>query len=210
MALIWLLCRDARCRRHNGFSLLTANGGPDTIVTILMGHHVAGAISAAVKRFSGKWTALPLVCLGVSLFLLVYPIYVIRPFRHQGATELRAALAVLRFRPIVGAAAAALAAIAAVQYWRARAVWWRRVLVLLAAAATLGSAALSRINIYELMFHPVDRPAFIAASAAKFDGAEKVLAISVGESARAYPIRIISYHHVVNDRLGGVPIVATY
>lgn len=106
--------------------------------------------------------------------------------------------------------AAALAAIAGVQYWRARAIRWRRGLVTLAAAATLGSAALSRINIYELMFHPVDRPGFIAATAAHFDGAEKVLAIRIGAVARAYPIRSISYHHVANDRAAGVPIVATY
>ena len=162
------------------------------------------------ERSSGKWTALPLICLAVSLFLLVYPVYVIRPFRYQGAQELRAALAVTRLRPIAMAAVMALAAIAAVQYWRARANWWRRALITLAAAATVVCAALSRINIYELMFHPVDHPGFIAGSAVKLDGAEKVLAIRVGEVARAYPIRSISYHHVVNDRLGGVPIVATY
>ena len=162
------------------------------------------------EKSSGKWTALLLVCFAASLFLLVYPVYVIRPFRHQGANELMAALAVLRFRPIGLALAVALAAIAAVQYWRARAKWWRRTLVTIAAIATLGCAVLSRINIYELMFHPVGRPSFIAASSAKLDGAEKVLAIRVGDAARAYPIRSISYHHIVNDRLGGVPIVATY
>ena len=30
------------------------------------------------------------------------------------------------------------------------------------------------------------------------------------KSARAYPIRSLSYHHVLNDMLDGVPIVATY
>ncbi len=151
-----------------------------------------------------------LICLAVSLVLLAYPVYVIRPFRYQGAQELRAALEVLRFRPFVMAAAVAVAAIAAIQYWRVRRIWWRRTLAMLAAAATLGCAALSRVNIYELMFHPVDRPGFIPATAATFDGAEKVLGVRLGGEARAYPIRSISYHHVVNDRLGGVPIVATY
>lgn len=161
------------------------------------------------SRFS-VWTALLLVSLAVSLFLLVYPIYVIRPFRHQGVQELRIALAVMRFRPMAMAAAMVLAVIAALQYWRAKPVPRRRVLAALAAAATFASAALSRINIFEQMFHPVERPEFIAASTAHFDGAEKVLAIRIGDAARAYPIRSISYHHVVNDRLGGVPIVATY
>jgi hypothetical protein len=79
-----------------------------------------------------------------------------------------------------------------------------------AAVAVLGFGGLSRVNVYELMFHPVGQPEFVAASATKLDGAEKVLAIRVGEEARAYPIRSISYHHIVNDRLGGVPIAATY
>jgi hypothetical protein len=60
------------------------------------------------------------------------------------------------------------------------------------------------------MFHPVDRPAFVDATASKLDGTGKVLAIRIGDEARAYPIRSISYHHIVNDRLGGVPIAATY
>ncbi len=162
------------------------------------------------ERPSSKWTALLLVCLAVSLFLLLYPVYVIRPFRHQGQGELRLALAMMRFRLMPMAGATALAVIAAVAYWRARAIRSRRVLAALAALATFACAALSRINIFELMFHPIDRPGFIAASAAKLDGAEKVLAIRMGGAARAYPIRSISYHHLVNDRLGGVPIVATY
>jgi hypothetical protein len=162
------------------------------------------------ERSSGKWIALLLICLAVALFLLVYPVYVIRPFRHQGARELEVALAVMRFRPIAIGAAVALAVIATVQYWRARPSLWRRTLVALAGAATIACAVLSRINIYEKMFYPVGRPEFIAASTANFNGAEKVLAIRVGDAVRAYPIRSISYHHIVNDLLGGVAIAATY
>jgi Protein of unknown function (DUF3179) len=157
-----------------------------------------------------KWTALLSGCFAASLFFLAYPIYVIRPFRHQDAAELRLALEALRFRPIAMIVAVALAAIAGIQYWRTVQVWWRRALAVTAGVAVLGFAALSRINIYELMFHPIDRPEFVEATATKLDGAEKVLAIHIGDEARAYPIRSISYHHVVNDRLGGVPIAATY
>jgi hypothetical protein len=157
-----------------------------------------------------KWTALLAACFAASLFFLVYPIYVIRPFRHQGAAELRLALAVLRFRPVVMIVAVALAAMAGIQYWRTVRVWWRRALAVIAGLAVLGFAALSRINIYELMFHPVDRPEFAEPAATKLDGTEKVLAVHIGDEARAYPVRSVSYHHIVNDRLGGVPIAATY
>jgi phosphoglycerol transferase MdoB-like AlkP superfamily enzyme len=162
------------------------------------------------KRSSGQWNAVLLACLAIALFLLVYPMYVIQPFRAQGPRELKAALAVLRYRPMVLAAAAAAAILAAVQYWRARRMPGRRILAALAAVATVGCAVLARINIYELMFHPAGRPAFVAAAADQLDGAEKVLAIRLGGEARAYPIRSISYHHIVNDWLGAVPIAATY
>jgi hypothetical protein len=60
------------------------------------------------------------------------------------------------------------------------------------------------------MFHPVVHPAFTAAGEVRLDGAEKVIAVRIAGEARAYPVRGISYHHVVNDVLGGAAIVATY
>jgi Protein of unknown function (DUF3179) len=157
-----------------------------------------------------KWTALLALCFAMSMFCLLYPVYVIRPWRHQGVMELRVALDVLRFRPWLMAVAAATALAAATQCWRARGRWWNRALVALSASLVLAFTALAHVNIYERMFHPVDRPEFMPASATKLESGEKVLAIRMAGDARAYPIRSISYHHVVNDRLGGVPIVATY
>ena len=60
------------------------------------------------------------------------------------------------------------------------------------------------------MFHPDDRPSFAAASRTKLDKDEKVIAVKIGGAVRAYPIRNISYHHVINDVLGKVAIVATF
>jgi len=71
-------------------------------------------------------------------------------------------------------------------------------------------AFLARVNVYELMFHPIQKPAFQAAREVKLDGAEKVIAVRIGAEARAYPIRGMSYHHMVNDVVGGAAIVATY
>src|ERR1019366_2153673 len=67
-----------------------------------------------------------------------------------------------------------------------------------------------RVNIYELMFHPLIHPSFTAARDVKLNGAEMVIAVRNGAEARAYPIRSMSYHHVVNDVLGGAASVATY
>jgi hypothetical protein len=71
-------------------------------------------------------------------------------------------------------------------------------------------AALSRLNVFEVMFHPAGTPSFQPIRETKLDGAEKVLAVGTGVNGRAYPVRSISYHHIVNDIVGGVPIAVTY
>ena len=147
-----------------------------------------------------------LVCFLVAGACLVYPVYVIRPFRAQGSRELMIALDVLRYRPLVMVLCGLVSVTALAWYWRLVRRSWAVACVLVIAALAL----LSRVNIYELMFHPFDRPSFSKGTEAKLDGDEKVIAVSLGREARAYPIRIISYHHIVNDVVDGVPIVATY
>jgi Protein of unknown function (DUF3179) len=157
-----------------------------------------------------KFTAILLACLMLSLICVLYPIYVIRPFRAQGARELAVALAVLRFRPLLTAMSALVAAGAVIGYWRARTRIWRRLLVTVGAAFVFVLAALARVNIYEMMFHHLDHPEFAAASETKLDNDDKVIAVKIGASARAYPIRTMGYHHVANDLVGGTAVVATY
>jgi len=151
-----------------------------------------------------------LACVSVALVSVAYPIYVIRPFRAQGARELAIALAVMRFRSGATLISGAAALAALVLYWRAQPDKWQRRFAAAAAALVCVLAALARVNIYELMFHPDDRPSFAAASRTRLDQDEKVIAIKIGATARAYPIRNISYHHVINDMLDKVAIVATY
>jgi hypothetical protein len=69
---------------------------------------------------------------------------------------------------------------------------------------------MARLNYFEWMFHPVDSAQFESASASKLDRGEMILAVRIGAEARAYPIREMAYHHVLNDVVGGVPIAATY
>jgi hypothetical protein len=156
------------------------------------------------------FTLVLFACLAVGLIGVAYPINVIRPFRHQGAGELAVALAVTRFRPAITVVAAIAAVLAAIGYWRAGARRWKRVLTAAGAGLVVVLAFLARVNVYELMFHPLVHPSFTAANEVKLDGAEKVVAVRVGGEARAYPIRSMSYHHVVNDVVGGTAIVATY
>jgi amino acid transporter len=160
------------------------------------------------------WISL-LFCIGVSLFAVGYPMYVIRPFRTQGASELSLALIVAQYRTLATMACACVGVVAALLYWRSRAQsgksfpWWRGMAVL-GASLVIGLAVAARINVFELMFHPVDRPAFALASQVKLDGDEKVLAVKLGEQARAYPVRSMAYHHLLNDTVDAKAIIATY
>jgi amino acid transporter len=154
--------------------------------------------------------AILLACLALSLICVAYPFYVIRPFRTQGVRELAIALVVMRFRSAATLISVAAAMAALFFYWRARPRRWRRVFTTFGAVFVCVLAVLARVNIYELMFHPNDRPSFAAASRTKLDKDEKVIAVKIGGAARAYPIRNISYHHVINDVLDKVAIVATY
>ena len=72
-------------------------------------------------------------------------------------------------------------------------------------------AMLARANVYEqLMFHPLEPPSFAAPTDAKLDADDKLIVVKINGSARAYPIREMGYHHVVNDVVGGTALVATY
>jgi hypothetical protein len=150
------------------------------------------------------------VCVLISFVVLAYPLYVIRPFRYQGPQELAAALALTRFRPLLEIGLVATAFVLLWFSWRSAHGSWRKVTASICAALIVAFALLSRVNVYELMFHPLEKPAFSPASQAKLDGAEEVIAVHIGRAARAYPVRSMSYHHIVNDVLGGLPIIATY
>ena len=147
------------------------------------------------------------VCIGLSLFLA--PALIIRPFRFQSARALNFAMAVRQHAPIWSLAIAAGSVILAAILWP----WvslWKRILLGAGVCLVAISAVMSRVDYFEWMFHPVRVPGFEAADHAKLDSSEMVMAVRFGSDARAYPIRAMAYHHVMNDVVGGVPIAVTY
>ena len=154
--------------------------------------------------------ALLIVLLVVSFAGFAYPMYVIRPFRYQGPRELAAALQVIQVRPFVELICVVLALAGLAWYWRLERGRKQRILAAVGTGFVCAFAVLTRVNVYELMFHPDTHPLFASIQQVKIDPDDKVLAVKVGGSARAYPIRTIAYHHIINDVVGGVPIVTTY
>ncbi len=58
----------------------------------------------------------------------------------------------------------------------------------------------------------IDQPQFVSVQEADswLRSPEPVILIEVGEDARAYPIQILMWHEIVNDTVGGEPLIVTF
>jgi len=59
----------------------------------------------------------------------------------------------------------------------------------------------------------IDRPKFVTVpelSPASLPDSEPVISFVIGDDARAYPLRILTWHEIVNDVVSGVPVAVTY
>jgi hypothetical protein len=58
----------------------------------------------------------------------------------------------------------------------------------------------------------IDEPQFVSPSRAErwLGPKEPVMSLVVDEQARAYPLQILIFHEIANDRVGGVPVAATF
>jgi hypothetical protein len=92
----------------------------------------------------------------------------------------------------------------------------------------LGSAAAQTLNSFDLkdslvprdeILHggpgkdgipAIDAPKFVPASAASLAPSDRVLGLARPDIVKAYPVRILNWHEIVNDRFGDEPIVVTY
>lgn len=58
---------------------------------------------------------------------------------------------------------------------------------------------------------PIDHPRFMRATEVDWLSArDPVLALTVGEETRAYPLQVMIWHEIVNDTVGGIPVAVTY
>lgn len=55
------------------------------------------------------------------------------------------------------------------------------------------------------------KPKFVKAKDAKFlKPKDKVMGVVINGQAKAYPLNILNWHEVVNDKIANVPFVVTY
>jgi hypothetical protein len=160
------------------------------------------------KTRMALWVALlgalmPIVCLAI-------PMYVIRPFRPQDPSQLALALTVRGLAPWVTAVCAIAVVIVSAWAWGYSKRRLPRIAFVAFSILAVAGAGLTHVNIFEIMFHPYDRPAFDKGDSVQMEAEDKVLAVRIGTGAHAYPIRTMGYHHIVNDTLGNAPIAVTY
>jgi hypothetical protein len=58
----------------------------------------------------------------------------------------------------------------------------------------------------------IDNPSFVSVGSARawVEPQEPVIALEHGGEAKAYPLKILTHHEIVNDRIGGTPVAVTF
>jgi hypothetical protein len=158
----------------------------------------------------GAWLALLLLSL-LALAAVIVPVMLIQPFAPQSPSAIELAYSLRRWSPWLTVALALAALGLAVRLWRETPRLMPRIAAALLALVAVVTTWMSRQNHFEWMFAPLPDARFLrAAEAAAVAPEDMVLAVMTGGDAVAYPVRQIAYHHLVEDSVGGVPIVATY
>lgn len=156
-----------------------------------------------------RWLLLLLI-VAAALALVVVPVVLIQPFKPQTETSLAVGYALKSWAPWVTAALAFGALFLVSRMWRGSRWWAKAVMVLLLVPAA-ASVWASRQNVYEVMFNPLERPAYVSPAEVNYIGDDDmVLAVERDGERVAYPVRLMAYHHIVADTVGGAAIVATY
>jgi len=155
------------------------------------------------------WLALGAVVVGAVVWVFI-PVWTIQPFKAQTSEGLNLAYTLRSWSPVVTLVALVLAVLLAVMLWRGTR-WWLKAALVLLLVPVIAVTWFARQNHFEWMFKPLEKSAYVAAAKVDFVADdEMVLGIEVNGDAVAYPIRQLAYHHVVEDTVGGLPVVSTY
>jgi hypothetical protein len=162
-----------------------------------------------VLRRGWRWLLLVITAVA-ALAMVVLPALIIQPFRPQTPRGVAFSYALRAVSPIATIVALLVVATLLYTLWRGSR-WWGRCVLIILFLFTSFSTWFARQNHFEWMFHPLAGVAYVHANDASFvNAADLVIAVERNGEAAAYPIRQLAYHHLVQDVIGGVPIVVTY
>ncbi|HAF21502.1 MAG TPA: hypothetical protein DHU55_03335 [Blastocatellia bacterium] len=156
------------------------------------------------------WITLLVIAL-ISLAIVLLPVWIIQPFRPQSQRGLEASYAMRRWAPLLTVMILAAGLMLVLWLWRGARRWWRKALLVMVLVPLLASTWFARQNHFEWMFNPLAHAAYAKTSEAGFVAdSDIVMSVESNGEAVAYPVRLMAYHHVVQDIVGGTPLVATY
>jgi hypothetical protein len=157
-----------------------------------------------------RWLALILL-VPLALALVVAPVMLIQPFKPQTARALEVGYELRRFAPWVTILLTVASLALVVRIWQKSRRWWAKAFAVVLFVPVAASVWLARQNVYEVMFNPLANAAYVPADKVDYIGDDDmVLAVERNGERVAYPVRLMAYHHVVADTVGGVPLAATY
>jgi hypothetical protein len=157
-----------------------------------------------------RWVLLLVVTL-IALATVLVPALLIQPFKLQTPERLEISYALRHWSPVITLLALAIALLIGISLWNQTRRWWRKLLLVSLFVPLLVATWFARQNHFEWMFQPLPNAGFARANDAAFVAEDDmVLAVELNGDAAAYPIRQVAYHHVVQDTLGGIPVLVTY
>ena len=147
----------------------------------------------------------------LSITFVAIPVFFIQPFRPQTQRALEISYILRSWSPLATSFMLLSALALIIWQWGQRRRWWSKVLLVVLLLLLIAPAWFARQNHFEWMFNPLKNSAYVKAADASFvRDSDMVLAVKINNEAVAYPVRLMAYHHVVGDTVGGTPICATY
>jgi len=149
--------------------------------------------------------------LALALAVVFIPVWVIQPFKPQTTRGVELSYMLRRFSPWITFVALVIGFLLMVKLWLGSRRWWKKALLLVLLIPLLAATWFARQNHFEWMFNPLPNAAYAKVNEATFVAADDIiLAVKINGEAAAYPVRLMAYHHLVEDVVGGTPLVATY
>ncbi len=156
------------------------------------------------------WPTLLLLLL-LSIAFVAIPVFLIQPFRPQTQRALEISYWLRTWSPLATVIIFLIIVALTIWRWKGARRWWRKALLVIILVLSIVPAWFARKNHFEWMFNPLHKSSYVKAAAAAFvRDLDMVLAVKINNEAVAYPVRLMAYHHVVSDTVGGTPICATY
>jgi hypothetical protein len=156
------------------------------------------------------WCVL-LINAGLALTIVLVPVFIIMPFKAQTQRGLTISFAMRSWSPYVTIGSLIIALILTAWLWRASRRWFAKAALIIILLPLFPVTWFARQNHFEWMFNPLPHSSYAKVTDASFvSDSDMVLAVTINGESAAYPVRLMAYHHVVQDQVGGTPIVATY